>query len=449
MTELQLDDYQEVALAHLRRNPRAALWMDMGLGKTAVVLTAITPDHLPMLVSAPKRVAAEVWPVEVKKWRPDLRVVHVVGNPARRKELLSWPADIYVIGRDNLRDLANARRQPQPWRSYVIDESSGVKTKRSVRWRCSRKISRGLPYVWELTGTPSPNGLLDVWAQVALLDDGERLGATLGEFRAEHFTPGMRLENGVIASWNIRKGHDKIIHRLIEDICLSLQNDGRVKMPELRYNKVVVPFDPKDRKRYQDLKDNLLVDLTDVIGGEVHTAANAGVLSSKLAQITAGFLYVDDADVRGTLYTGLHTNKVQALQEIVDGTGSPVLVFYRFKAEKEMLLKAFPEAETVDRPGFSERWNNGEIPMLLAHPASAGHGLNLQYGGHTIVWTTLNWDLEQWQQANKRLHRRGQKHPVVIHYLETPDTVDGAMKDVLDGKKTVQQALMDHLESPL
>lgn len=227
-----------------------------------------------------------------------------------------------------------------------------------------------------------------------------------------------------------------------------MSTDGRVEIPPVTYNPIRVPLPSNVMKTYRQMKDTLVADLS-VIGGEEHTAANAAVLSSKLSQISAGFLYVDDADLRDGKFQPLHTEKIKALEEIVEGTGSPILVFYRFRAELEMLKKAFPEAELIDRPGVLDRWSHGKVPIMLAHPASAGHGLNLQYGGHVIVWTSLTWSLEEWMQANKRLARQGQKHPVIIHTLLADGTVDTAIRDRLDGKKSVQQALIDHLESPL
>lgn len=441
-----LHPYQQVAVDHLHRNPRAALFLDMGLGKTATVLRALTPDHLPVLVCAPKRVAEHVWPAEAALWRPDLSIAVAAGSPAHRAEVLrDFHNDIVVIGRDVLKDAVPVAGR---FRTVVLDESSGFKTRGSLRWKTAKKIVKDTPYVWELTGTPSPNGLMDLWAPTYLLDAGARLAPTLTGFRGRYFRPGQQLPNGVITEWILREGAAEKIHAAIEDICLSMDGDGRIELPPVTFNTVTVPLTPATRKVYEVMRDTLVVAL-DLLG-ETHTAANAAVLSSKLSQISAGFMYVDDADLRDGAYDVLHREKVAALAEIVEGTGSPILVFYRFKAEREMIRAAMPKlVHTIDEPDAVGRWNAGEIPVLLAHPASAGHGLNLQAGGHTIVWTTCSWSLEEWLQGNGRLARQGQQHPVVIHSLVSPGTVDEAIQERLLEKKSVQQALLDHLASVL
>lgn len=451
---LQLHDYQRVAVEHLHRNPRAGLFLDMGLGKTATTLTALRPADLPALVVAPKRVAEHVWSAEVRRWRKDLSLVKVVGNPRQRKTALAQRADIHVIGRDNLKDALALKRGA--FRTLILDELSGFKSRQSVRWKtCKRLIGNVQPSnVWGLTGTPSPNGLLDLWAQLYLLDGGERLGSTLTRYRSRYFYPGHQLPSGVITEWILRDGADQRIHEKIEDICLSMSGEGRLTLPPVTFNQIACPLPAAARRTYRQLKDDLVADL-DMLGPDVHfSAASAAVLSGKLSQVSAGFLY-PDSDEDGlppssARFARLHTEKLTAVREIVEGTGSPVLVFYRFKAELAMLKEQFGvDAHTVDEPHVIDRWNRGEIPILLAHPASAGHGLNLQSGGHTICWTTMPWSLEEWGQANKRLARQGQQHPVVIHTLLAPNTVDAAIYRALQEKSSVQDALLAHLESPL
>lgn len=450
-----LHAYQQQAVAHLQANPRAGLFLDMGLGKTATTLSALTPDHLPALVVAPKRVAENVWSAERDIWRPDLRVEVAMGRPDARRAALASGADVVVLGRDNLRDALSV---PSPWRTVILDELSGFKTRNSVRWKTAATLIWGsqqsnrarlrIPHVWGLTGTPASNGLGDLWAQMWLLDGGQRLGATLTEFRNRFMYPGRQLPSGVITEWILRQGADAKIHSLIDDICMSLDATGLLQLPPTTQNRVDVTLPPSAMAVYRRMKDDLVADLS-LIGGEVHTAQNAAVLTNKLSQISAGFLYSDDADLRDGAHTDLHREKVRALEEIVDGTGSPVLVFYRYRVEKERIASAFPSAVDVDAPRAIERWNKGEIPILMAHPAGAGHGLNLQYGGHTIVWTSLPWSLEEWQQANKRLARQGQQHPVVIHLLMARKTVDGAILERLTTKASVQSALLKHLETRL
>jgi len=446
VSALKLHDYQEVAVEFLRGRRRAGLLLDMGLGKTAISLRALTPDMLPVLVTAPKRVAEYVWPVEVPKWRPDLKVVVAAGTPKQRQAALLSGADVVVIGRDNL---ADAIEHAPRFRTFIMDELSSFKNRASQRWKAAKKICKDMPQVWGLTGTPSPNGMLDLWPQLYLIDGGEALGTTLTAYRERYFTAGRQLSNGVVTEWLLRPGAEARIHTLLERSCLAMTTEGRVDLPPVTENDVSVPLTPAVRRLYKQMKTDLVAD-AQLLGGEIHSASNAAVLSGKLSQITAGFMYVDDADLRDGEYTVLHKEKVTALKEIVDGTGSPVLVAYRFRAELDLLKEGLGDlAHTMDEPNVVARWNKGELPVLLAHPASAGHGLNLQEGGHTMVWATLPWSLEEYLQMNKRLARQGQKNPVVIHHLLSPKTVDGAVKLALAGKKSVQDAIMDHLESPL
>lgn len=438
---LTLHGYQEIAVEHLQRNPRAALFLDMGLGKTATTLRALTPQHLPALVTAPKRVAQEVWPVEAAKWRPDLKVVLAAGSKEKREAALASDADIVVIGRDNLR---NATRFDGKFKTFVLDELSGFKNRSSVRWRAARRLAISADYVWGLTGTPSPNGLIDLWAQIYLLDQGNRLGPTLTAYRSRYFYPGRQLRSGVITEWLLKGGADKKIHEAIEDICLSMSSSDRLDLPPEVHNEISVPLPASVKRIYREMKNTLVADLSD-IGAGIHSAANAAVVSNKLSQISAGFLYREEDEG----YEILHYEKVRAVQEVVEGTGSPVLVFYRYKAEQEMLLDTLDGARLIDEDGVVGEWNEGKVPVLLAHPASAGHGLNLQFGGSTIVWATLPWSLEEWQQSNARLARQGQTKPVIIHRLISPRSVDGAIYQRLSEKTSVQEALLSHLESPL
>lgn len=432
---VKLHDYQQQAVKHLHENNRAALWLDMGLGKTAIVLSALEPHHPPALVVAPKRVAEHVWPAERDRWRPDLHIRVAAGAAAHRRSVLAQAKhgtiDITVIGRDNLADAVGG-----PWRTIILDESSSFKNRSTKRWRAAAKLAKAATYVWEMTGTPSPNGLLDLWAQVALLDQGERLGKTLGAYRSRYFTESKWI-NGHVVDWTIRPGAAERIHALLGDICLSMES--RLELPPVTYNTVDVPLSPGLMAAYNRLKKDLVADLD----GIPLVASNAAVATGKLSQLTAGFSYPHPDDLDGVT-TDLHMAKMDALAEVIEGTGSPVLVFYRFKHELER-LRQIPGAHSIDRPGRIDRWNAGKVPILLAHPASAGHGLNLQHGGHTIVWTTPTWNAEEYAQANARLARQGQTHPVVIHHLVAPDTVDAVILDRLAGKLSTQDALLKAL----
>jgi len=430
--------------------------LDMGLGKTASVLSALEDRHLPALVVAPKRVAEEVWDVEVGKWASHLSVSVAAGTPKQRRRALEAGADVTVIGRDNLRDVDDVFLRPK---TFVVDELSGYKNggrNGSVRWKTARRLisDRKINHVWGLTGTPAPNGYLDLWGQIGLLDGGERLGRNLTGYRTRYFFPSQTIWNGkreVEVGWTLREGADERIKELIEDICLAMKTDGRIHLPDTTFNNVDVVLPPKVRDAYREFAAELCVNLEDLFGGETHTAANAATLTARLSQMTAGFLYVDDADLRNYEHTILHEEKMKALEEIMDSPREGgVLVGYRFTAERDMILRHFKDvAHTVDEPGVIKAWNRGEIPMLVSHPASVGHGLNLQDGGHTIVWTSPTWDLELWDQFNKRLARQGQKHPVVIHVLLAKKTVDHLIRRRTDEKSDTQQDLLAFLESPI
>lgn len=441
---MPLHDYQILAGRFLQERKRAALFMDMGLGKTASVLCALSQEHLPVLVVAPKRVAENVWDEQGEMWRGDLRVAVAAGTPANRRKMLQSGADVVAISRDNFADvLALWPRGGHPFRTVVLDELSGFKS-RGARWKTAKKIINGgdVENVWGLTGTPAPNGLLDLWAQVYLLDGGARLGKTLTAYRDRYFTAGRRLPTGVVVQWNPRPEAPVAIQRKLEDIALAMETDGRVQLPSVTFNRVEVPMDPTTRRTYQTMKRDAVVDL-ELLG--TFTGATAAAVSIKLAQISAGFLYDEDR-----VPTYLHQNKIRAVREIIDGTGAPVLVFYRFaEGERDVLLREIPEARTIDEPGIIKEWNAGRVPVLVCHPQSIGHGLNLQHGGYTAIWTTLPWSLEEWDQSNKRLARQGQQHPVIIHMLMSPGTVDYAVAEALQNKTSVQRALLDHLESPI
>lgn len=447
---LKLRDYQEVAVQFLQGRPQAGLFLDMGLGKTAIVLSALEDRHLPALVVAPKRVAEDVWDVERDLWRPDLSIARAVGEADEREAALRAGADITVISRDNFGDAEDIRPRVK-YRTLVVDELSGFKTKTSVRWRTARRMINQLkiPHVWGLTGTPVSNGYMDLFAQVALLDGGERLGLNQQTYTNRYFTPGRTIASGRVVSWDPKPEAEDRIKEKIEDICLSMETDGRVQLPPITYNTINVKLPRKAAAAYNDLTAQLIADLRLVFsGGQVHTAANAAVLLGKQAQITAGFLYSDDKDL-GEPTQHLHMAKIDAVKEIVEATDSPVLVFYRFTEERELLLKHVKGAVSINSANSIKRWNRGEIPVLVAHPQSAGHGLNLQHGGHTVVWTTLTWALEDWEQANKRVYRSGQKHPVVIHRIMVEGSVDYLTAASLETKAFTQDELLAYLESPI
>jgi hypothetical protein len=345
-----------------------------------------------------------------------------------------------ALGRDNLKDAPLGR-----FRTIVLDELSSFKSHASARFKLARKLVRTADHVWGLTGTPSPNKYLDLWSQVFLLDGGKRLGTSITGFRSRYFYPGYVLPNHVVTSWELRPGADQRINSLLSDICLSMSAEEYLQLPPAVVNRVEVdiPMGP-----YRELRNKLVLDMRDTLGpSAIHTAASAMVLSGKLSQVTAGFIY---SDTFGGAASHLHTAKIDAVKEIVEGTGGPVLVFYRFQEELAQLRKALPKAEGIDdAPDTINRWNERKVPVLLAHPASAGHGLNLQRGGSTIVFTTLPWSLEEYQQSCGRLARQGQKERVVIHHIIAPGTVDEYVSKALEDKGSVQKVLLDYLADPV
>lgn len=436
---MKLHGYQELARDFLRSVDRAGLFLDLGLGKTAITLSALEPRHLPALVVAPKRVAEHVWPTERGLWRPDLTLALAAGDPAQRRAALNRGADITVISRDNLKDVRPG------YKTIVLDELSSFKTRSSQRWKAARRLTSKAEHVWGLTGTPSPNGYLDLWPQVFLVDNGERLGTSLTGYRNRWFQAYGQLPSGVQIDWRPREGAELKIREKIQDICLYMSSADELDMPPVTYNRMEVELPPSARKQYADLKRDMVLDLED-IGLEIYSASQAAVLSNKLTQIAAGFIF---SDARDGTFTELHSVKLDALREIREGTGDNLLVFYNYIPEAKRIREAFPEARMLDEPGVIPAWSRGEVPMLLCHPASAGHGLNLQHGGHTAVWTSLNWDLELFLQANGRLNRQGQKHPVVIHMISARGTVDETVFNRLQDKEFTQETLLDHLRSPM
>lgn len=442
MTPYTLHEHQIQAVKHLADNPRAALFLPMGAGKTLSTLDHLTPDHLPALVVAPKRVAEYVWAQEVAKWRPELSVEVALGTPEKRERAIARRADITVLGRDNMAWLMGLSARVRPkYKTIVLDESQSFKAKGTARWRAARKLTRPAEYVRLLTGTPAGNGLMDLWAQVYLLDGGERLGTSLGAYRQRYFYPALTLDNGVVAKWALKPGAEKAIYRKLADICLHIPIT-ELDLPEQTVNVVPVDMPPLAWRIYDQLKNDMVADL-DMLGGpEALTVPSAGVLSSKLSQITCGEVYGEKPDDPRTF---LHSGKLDQLEDIVWSTEGGILVFYRFRFQMEAILKRFPEAVPVTRRGAVGDWNDGKIPILVAHPASAGHGLNLQYGGHTIVWAGLTWSSEEWLQGNARLLRHGQKNNVMVHVLSVPNSIDVHQLAAVEGKVTVQQALLDAL----
>lgn len=386
---------------------------------------------------APKRVAEHVWPVEAKIWRPDLRVEVAAGSASARRAALRSDADVVVLGRDNVADAVPVRDR---FSTVVLDELSSFKNRATLRWRHARKLCESASYVWGLTGTPSPNGYMDLWAELALVDLGHRLGRSITRYRAQYFVPSGYVAGGVVTGYELRNGAQARIDERLADICVSMRSEDYLELPATVSTTVEVSMPRRASKAYEEIRRDLVTQLD---SGETITAASAAVATGKLSQVTAGFLYEDDNGVGPRRAEELHRSKVEAVVELVDNVeGGGALVFYRFRQELAMLREALPGARTVDEAGVIEDWNNGAVPVLLAHPASAGHGLNLQAGGHTVIWSSPTWSLESYLQANARLARQGQSRPVMVHHVVVPGTVDAAILAALDGRRSVQDALM-------
>lgn len=436
--------YQEYALKFILNSKAAGIFLDCGLGKTVITLTAIAElmhnrfEISKALVIAPLRVAENVWDVEAKKWGhlKHLRVAKVLGSEKKRIQALNTNADIYVINRENTKWLVDYYKKDWPFDMLVLDELSSFKSHRAKRFKALRKVRPLCKRVVGLTGTPAPNGF-DLWAQVYLLDSGQRLGKTISGYRERYFLPDKRNQH-VIFSYKPREGAEEAIYKKLSDICISMKNRDYLTLPERMDNILGINLPPKVLEQYRQLERDLLLPLLE---GDI-VAGSAAVLTNKLLQITGGAVYDEGKKVQI-----LHDEKLKALEDLVEAAnGKPVLVYYNYRHELERIQKQFL-CRVLDTAKDMEDWNKGEIPVMLAHPASAGHGLNLQNGGSTIIWFGLPWSLELYQQANARIHRQGQKNTVVVHHLVAKETIDEDVMQVLAKKQAGQEALLQAVKA--
>ena len=436
-------EYQRRMIDKIYGQENVGLFLDMGLGKTVITLTAIKElieDFAvsKVLVIAPKRVAEDTWTREHEKWDhlSGLTVSRVLGTPQQRARALSREADVYVISRDLVQWIVQVYGKLWPFDMVVIDELSSFKNPQAKRFRALRQVLPYIERVVGLTGTPSPNGLMDLWAEVYLLDRGERLGRTLGWFREKWFKPAV--QNGyVVYKWAALRGAEEEIRKRISDICVSMSAADYLELPDRIDREVPVRLSESEFLQYRKMEQEQLLQVQD----ETVAALNAAAVMSKLLQIANGRAHTDEHGV-----VRIHDAKAEALAEIVDVSDSPVLVFYSFRHDLEAIREKIPEAKVLEGPETIAAWNRGEIPVLLAHPASVGYGLNLQDGGHVIVWYGLTWSLELYQQANARLHRQGQTRPVIVHHLIAEGTVDEQVMKALKQKDTSQAALLAALK---
>lgn len=442
-------DYQHYTIQFIIDHPESAIFLGMGMGKTISTLTAINDlirnrfETQKVLVIAPIRVARDTWPEEIHKWDhlDGLTVSPIIGTAKQREAAANRRADIYTIGRENIPWLVKHHGGRWPYDMVIIDELSSFKNPQAKRFKALKKVRPKIQRIVGLTGTPAPNSLLDIWAPFRLIDNGERLGRYITHYRDQYFTPGRR--NGtVVYNWNLRPGADQAIYDNIADITVSMRTTDYLQLPEATHQHITVQLPAKARKHIDTLKRDLVLDLDD----DTIDAANAATLSLKLQQLAGGAIYNETGDD----YITVHDEKIQALTELVDqAQGNNMLVCFWFKHERDRILDAIPGARVLDTQQDFHDWNNGDIPVALIHPASAGHGLNLQAGGHIMVWYTTPWSLELYEQANARLHRQGQTEPVSIIHIDTADSIDQTVHQALTRKDTTQQALITAVKAQL
>lgn len=447
-----LHEYQERGVSHIIDNEYCALFLDMGLGKTVTTLTAIKEllDNCIIsnaLVIAPKKVTQVTWSDEIKNWEhlQGLTISVIDGTAKQRREAMAAKADIYAVSRDNIVWLVLEHGGVKlPYDMVVIDELSSFKNHASKRFRAMRKVRKFIPRVVGLTGTPAPNGLIDLFAQMYLIDEGQRLGKTVTEYRNRFFRPGKH--NGdIVYTYELKAPQNETeqqISDLISDITISMTAEDYLKMPDKIMLYDYVDLAPKVLAMYRDFEKEQILEL--INSDEPISVASAAALSNKLQQFANGAIYDAEQNVKD-----LHDEKLDKLEELVEAAnGEPVLIAYSYKHDLERImqkLKAYRPVK-LEKPEHIADWNAGKIPVLVTHPASAGHGLNLQKGGHNIIWFGNTWSLELYQQFNARLYRQGQGKPVTIHHIVTRGTIDEKIIKSLDGKRETQDGLMESIK---
>lgn len=443
LSRANLHDYQNRTVEFIKTKKRCGAFLEMGLGKSVSTLTAVSDllDEFSVrkvLVIAPLRVANSVWAQEVAKWKhlEHLRVSVCTGAEKNRRAALHRDADIYVINRENVVWLVDLFGKKWPFDMVVVDESSSFKNPSSKRFRALKKVLPFTSYMVVLTGTPSPNGLIDLWSQVYLIDFGESLGRTITGYRQRFFDQDYMGRN-----WILRDGSADKIQNLISDCVISMSAEDYLSLPERIDLSEKIKLPPEAMRRYKEFEKTLLAQLET---GEEVEAMTAATLANKLLQFASGSMYVDEHKN----YAEIHSAKLDALAEIVEeNEGENILVAYNYRFDLERLLKRFPQAVLLDKEQSTiDRWNRGEIKMLLAHPASTAYGLNIQSGGAIIVWFSLNWSLELYQQFNARLHRQGQEKPVRVIHMLSEGTIDERVMSALGSKDATQSSLLTALK---
>ena len=450
--EFKPHDYQKHCIDKIITTKKLGLFLDMGLGKTVTTLTAVKElkynrfEVRKVLVIAPKKVAEGTWSREADKWDHTkmLRVSPVLGSQAKRIKALNTPADIYIINRENVCWLVDYYKNDWPFDMVVVDESSSFKSHKAKRFKSLSSVSGHIERMVLLTGTPSPNSLADLWSQVYLIDGGQRLEKRYTHFREKYFDPGQR--NGyVVFNYNAKPGSENAILSRIADICISMKASDYLQLPDVVDHEIPVVLDSKAAKAYYELEKQMVLQLPE--DDEEISVASAAALSNKLLQFANGAVYDDDHN-----YYEVHNCKIDAFLELIESLqGKPALVFYNFQHDKARILKALEKSKLRVRElktaADEDAWNNHEVDILLAHPASSAYGLNLQEGGNHVVWFGLTWNYEQYTQANARLHRQGQTEKVIIHHLICSGTRDEDVMQALKRKEDVQEWVMQSLKA--
>lgn len=445
--------YQEAAIDWIVEKTHCGLFLPMGMGKTIITLTAINKlmyemyEVTKVLVIAPIRVARSTWPDEINKWSHTKKLTYslILGDKKERISAMKKDVDLYLINRENVPWLIEQQGTSEwVFDMIVIDELSGFKSPSSKRFKSLRQIMPKVDRFVGLTGTPTPKGMGDLWSQVYLMDQGKRLGRTLTSFRRQYLAPG-RSNGHVVYDWKLQPGAQQRITEAISDICMSLKTEDWLKLPVCSYIEHRIKFPKETMDKYKQFEREKILEL----GEDVITGANAGVICGKLLQFTSGAVYGETHEV-----SFIHDAKLDALEDLMESAnGEPVMVFYYFKHDSERIRKRFSERyniASIEDSTDIKAWNEGKIDMLLVHPASAGHGLNLQHGGSIIVWFTLpNWNLELYQQANARLHRQGQKNAVRIYHIIVDKTIDEDVMRSLQEKDTTQKNLIESLKAKI
>jgi SNF2 family DNA or RNA helicase len=452
MREEDLHGYQNTAVNHIINNTHCALFLEMGLGKTVSTLTAIKRlmldelDIVNALVIAPKRVAESVWSAECEKWEHlnGFKISKITGTESERRQALTRKADIYIIGRDNVSWLCGIYGGSMlPFDMLVIDELSSFKNPQSVRFKALRAVQPSFKRVVGLTGTPAPNGLIDLWSQLYLLDRGERLGKFIGNYRDNYFKPDKR-NGAIVYKYKVSEENEKRIHDRISDICMSMKAEDYLQLPGRIDNIISIKFPKKLQQQYDEFEREQVLEL--FAGGEI-TVANAAALNNKLLQFANGAVYDGASN-----YHVVHDLKIEAMQELVENAnGKPVLIAWTYRSDMERLkiaLKAYNPKELKTDQDITD-WNQGKIQVLMMHPASGGHGLNLQAGGSIIAWYGNTWSLELLQQLNARLDRQGKKEVTIIHKLVALNTMDEEVIASQESKELGQDRLMEAVKAKI